>query len=739
MLTLQIFSPEDNTTVSSAVISAVGRASPDATVSVNGQLVELDPSGNFETALHLDEGPNLIEAIASDLAGDVRSSVLTVIFTQQQEGLFGVVTNVVTLPPGGLSEITLRTTAGRTQVVEAGVDTFVRIPGKETAFATDISQDDSVAVLGTRLDANRLSAISILVKPQVPVVHAHITGSVLEASEDQVSIMDRDGNVISADLLVDKGEIDRAKIVTAVVRQDLKAGNLFVVGLEPADMNLDRGSDALRTAVQAGAQQNEGNLKVRLREATTGYLTTLQENLNRTDPGSSLFSDQTLALTNALESLDSLLSELDMPGPRLKLTGVITDIDQTGRTVSVGPQVGPEVRVKLLRAILGATAIVLYGQEARFEKLEPGQHLGQRIESIYDARTEEAYSINIIFPALGESLVRSLLEQVETGELEGTVSEVNPSAVPPVVMVRLATQETVALTVTPETRIRVGDQPAEVGRLFRGVPVKARYDPSTMAALNIETSDVKPGQASFEGVVKSVIRKFNPEIGVPGSTDNENISIATLAGEAITLNITDATIIERDGLRVNIFGIKLGDLVRSTSRYNTRTREVQRLVVKAPVLQGTVRGKTTTPGNRDYLTLSTDELNLVTVLLEQATDFTPLDARDRVVSGTYNPSRQKASGLVVEPPSTVGAVGTITQLDKDKGIATVTPAVGEPVVVLIPLKRGIVIIDGSSKPLKAATEVAFYTFEDLDEGDRVQVVFFRANSKQVVRIIVRSQ
>ena len=66
--------------VSDPEIPVTGRSSPDATVSVNGQLATIDESGNFETLLPLEEGPNLIEVIASDLAGDIRTNVLTVIY-----------------------------------------------------------------------------------------------------------------------------------------------------------------------------------------------------------------------------------------------------------------------------------------------------------------------------------------------------------------------------------------------------------------------------------------------------------------------------------------------------------------------------------------------------------------------------------------------------------------------------------------------------------------------------------
>jgi hypothetical protein len=79
-LSLEVSSPRDNSIVRSAEIPVTGQTSPDATVSVNGQLADVDSSGSFEALLALEEGPNLIEVIATDLAGDVRSQVWTVIY-----------------------------------------------------------------------------------------------------------------------------------------------------------------------------------------------------------------------------------------------------------------------------------------------------------------------------------------------------------------------------------------------------------------------------------------------------------------------------------------------------------------------------------------------------------------------------------------------------------------------------------------------------------------------------------
>lgn len=49
-------------------------------VSVNGDLVEVDATGKFQTAVTLDEGPNIIEVVASDENGNELGVILSVIY-----------------------------------------------------------------------------------------------------------------------------------------------------------------------------------------------------------------------------------------------------------------------------------------------------------------------------------------------------------------------------------------------------------------------------------------------------------------------------------------------------------------------------------------------------------------------------------------------------------------------------------------------------------------------------------
>lgn len=83
-LELVVTAPQDEVVVKDAVIRLVGRSSPDAVVSVNGNIVRsMDIEGNFSTLVSLVEGPNLLEVIATDYRGGQASQVLTVIYIPQ--------------------------------------------------------------------------------------------------------------------------------------------------------------------------------------------------------------------------------------------------------------------------------------------------------------------------------------------------------------------------------------------------------------------------------------------------------------------------------------------------------------------------------------------------------------------------------------------------------------------------------------------------------------------------------
>jgi hypothetical protein len=68
-ITLQIVSPQDGAVVTTPLIEVIGLASPGAVVSVNDILFVVGADGHFQTTVSLEQGPNLIEVIASNEAG----------------------------------------------------------------------------------------------------------------------------------------------------------------------------------------------------------------------------------------------------------------------------------------------------------------------------------------------------------------------------------------------------------------------------------------------------------------------------------------------------------------------------------------------------------------------------------------------------------------------------------------------------------------------------------------------
>lgn len=66
--------------MSSASLQVTGATIPEATLSVNGASVGVDGQGNFSTTIQLEEGPNLVEVVASDYDGNEVSSLLEIVY-----------------------------------------------------------------------------------------------------------------------------------------------------------------------------------------------------------------------------------------------------------------------------------------------------------------------------------------------------------------------------------------------------------------------------------------------------------------------------------------------------------------------------------------------------------------------------------------------------------------------------------------------------------------------------------
>ena len=559
-------------------------------------------------------------------------------------------------------------------------------------------------------------------RPASPMLHTHITGSVVAVESDEISLIDRNGNFVTVNHDPRAQVPDPGEVVTASLRQDLSTGLLTIMGAEPADTKIGRLQRALQTAVDTGATENRRNLEQRLRSSVTGHMTSLQEILNRVEDNlrSLVFAP---AFRRAGQGYDDILSAAGLGTHTLEVTGIIEAVDGEDGTVFVSPREGPEVQINLT----GETVIRVFGTIGRDTDLK----IGHQVRSVYDPSSGEAESLEVFFPSLRQELIRGLLAQMLDTQLEGVIVETGPSFV----IIRLDSGVMVQLEITAETSIRTEEAPAVLGDLDRVVPVKVTYDPATMKALAIEQAAQRQGDAFTSGVITSFIPKVEPGIVIPGNAESGNLLISTVDGDAVTLSVTGNTVIEVDGERMTVFAIKVGDLIRPTSRYNTSTREVQRLVLTSASVQGFIRGKFTAPSGRNYLTISTDDLNLVTLALSDLTSivkrgeesgFEALQVGERLLSGLHHPLTLRASHLSVGPPKTIGISGSVADVDTRRGIVTITPRVGDPVVLLVPAKPGIVLVEGAPASI-----------ESISPEDFVDLALYSPDTKIVVRILVR--
>ena len=79
-LWLQVLSPQDETVVNTPQVEVIGTAPVGAVVTVNEDILIVNTDGQFKSIVSLEEGPNLIEILASDEDGNETSLLLTITY-----------------------------------------------------------------------------------------------------------------------------------------------------------------------------------------------------------------------------------------------------------------------------------------------------------------------------------------------------------------------------------------------------------------------------------------------------------------------------------------------------------------------------------------------------------------------------------------------------------------------------------------------------------------------------------
>ena len=79
-LHVTITSPADETVVAVPQVDVAGQAPPDTVITINDTIVVVDATGQFSATVPLQDGPNELDVLASDPAGNEASATLFVTY-----------------------------------------------------------------------------------------------------------------------------------------------------------------------------------------------------------------------------------------------------------------------------------------------------------------------------------------------------------------------------------------------------------------------------------------------------------------------------------------------------------------------------------------------------------------------------------------------------------------------------------------------------------------------------------
>ena len=559
-----------------------------------------------------------------------------------------------------------------------------------------------------------LQAQHILAKPSRAVIHFHITGVVVELSPAEISILDADGNLITLVLtLGGAAGIGAGEPVTVAIQHDPKLGTYTAVDIDRVRFALQRLAQALTMAQQTGDTQNIINLRLRLVDAVGHINAALEQAVERAPRVRQ-------AVQSSIGELQTLLRDFGLYGPVVTATGVVDLVDTSGGFLGITDEAGNAIDLEIApdTVIRDGDVDINLNQEL----------FGRRVRVTYDPNPDSlrTHRVELVRDTgLPAHILEQLAAAASEGEAEGTVTEVRFDADPEYIVVELDDGTLLPLTVTPGAGYYHG-----LGS-FQRTRAAVRYDTHSFELQYIQASPTVSGETSIGGVIRDLDLK-----------ESREIEIAVPGGTVLTVTWVSNSEATRDTLPINPSDISIGDVVRPTSRYlatDVTFLAVRRLDLISPVatITGPVLG---VDANAGRVTVLPDNGEIVTILVDGRSSITRdgvpeglefVKPGERLGNGSlYNPLTSQASRLFIEPPQVVRMSGTVTDLNREDFILTLTPdGGGDDIELLVPNKPRVVTVDGD-------TTASFHSLRVLD---RVDNVTYRYTDNVVVDIIATTR
>jgi hypothetical protein len=440
------------------------------------------------------------------------------------------------------------------------------------------------------------------------------------------------------------------EVVTAVLEQDLSTGNLTVTDIDRALDGAERLNIALALNGMIDSPEASASMTaLRWRLAEHG-VRTLSLLVN---------SQPQQGLQDAIDSADDAytksFSEHHIGAPSADVTGLVTSIATsigtgTTRLITVKPVSGQPVMVKLS----DNTPVALLGERIKSGQLD----LASRITVRYAISGNTANRVTVMAGnTLSAGSSAQLAALAGRGEAQGVLMDVGALESVVTILVDRTTGQQISLLAAGAAIYRNG-APAALDITMEGSNVFARFDPASFRLLELESmANLRDAE-----LVSGVVHSFIPKVA------DGNLTIRTTDGRLRSFTHRADTSIRRDGLRVSIQDVRLGDLVRPNTRVrlpegsNEEPGAIVTLSLKAPepgLVTGIIRGVTGGFDGQVRVTVSNIWLDLISLKVNAETAITQegrtLGVQDLVLGqeialASYDPVTLMAAIMALDSP-----------------------------------------------------------------------------------------
>ena len=557
--------------------------------------------------------------------------------TRANTAIFGEIT-VLQFVTSELVNVSVITKDG-IQRFSVNANSQLIIPGKKSPSNEELAVGNFIVAIVPGGEED-LEAIQILVKPEHPVTVHQLTGVITSSDTHRISFIDKYGNILLLRNLISDFTIPDGEAVTLTIRKNTETNELYaidVAAIKPAVMRL---SSALNSASKNSDLERADVYRHKITNAIIGHLSLLQDAINRAPQQLKLSIDRNL--TKSLSDYSSISEDSGLLHPEIQQEGLLESIDpQDIESNKPG--------ILYIQLDIGIQLELKFDQDTqklfRNEdiELEPG-NIGNWIVVRYNPVYNHASYIEIKAPSLSDSVSSKLINLVHEGEASGILSSITTTFSPPIISITTDTNTLIILKVPVDAITIIAGQQTSLSLLQTNSKVKVKYDPKTNEAMEIMTFADKPGEEFITGVVTGVIGKLR------------TINIMTPSGTTQEFVLPNNVPIQHNGKFVSIAEVKLGQIVRPTTKYSDSSKEILWLSLDtAPTtyFHGLILGKVVTQ-NQQLLTISPDRGISLTLKITQSTELIKdqnnvsleeIFPGDIVLQGTYHPVSHAAINI----------------------------------------------------------------------------------------------